>query len=122
MLQQYPRANVHVFVIWEPVLATDWGRPSPALTSLIADPRATHFWDWSRRLSSLYGGSGNLDRLAAQRNVSFRMRSIVWDTALYYPAGTRWGEPAEFLWAPVVRYRDQLSGAFARLVPISHVQ
>lgn len=33
------QSQMRVFVIWEPVLATDWGTPSPTLTAYVADPR-----------------------------------------------------------------------------------
>jgi len=45
-------ADVRVFVIWEPVLLTDWRRPSQSQTSYVPDRRATHFWDLDRRLSA----------------------------------------------------------------------
>jgi len=112
VLQQNPRANVRVFVVWEPVLPTDWRRPGPSQTAYIPDPRASHFWDLDRRLSAMYGGAANHDALAVSRQVGFRMKDVVWDAALVYPPGVRWGQQANSLVAPVVRYRDQLASVF----------
>ncbi|MBZ5619449.1 MAG: hypothetical protein LAQ69_12110 [Acidobacteriia bacterium] len=109
------RANVRVFVIWEPVLVTDWWRPSQALTSLVPDPRAVHFYDLRRQLSGMYGGRSKLDTLAGIRKVGFRMKNVVWDAALVYPPGAKWGSPAQLLVAPVVEYRDDLADAMAQL-------
>lgn len=103
-----------MFVVWEPVLATDWGTPSPSLTGYVADSRVVHFWDRGRGLSALLGGPPKLNALADDVRASFRMKDVVWDTALLYPAGKRWGSPGKLLVAPVVKHGDELSAALAR--------
>lgn len=113
MLRQNPGANVRVFVIWEPVLETDWGTPSARLTANVPDRRALHFWDRERQLSAAYGGAPRLDLLAEARKISFRMKDVVWDTALVYPAGAKWGSPAKLLVAPVFKFREDLAGTLA---------
>ena len=97
-----------MFVVWEPVLTTDWGTPSPALTSYVRSRGAVHFWDRQRRLSAMLGGAASLDQLAESRKVGFRMNDVVWDTALVYPPGAPWGTPAKLLVAPVVRFQPEL--------------
>ena len=111
VLRQNTRRDLHVFVIWEPVLETDWGTPSQALTGHVADARTTHFWDRGRRLSALFGGAAQLPSLAAVEKVGFRMKDVVWDAALLYPPGVRWGSPAKLLLAPVVKYQADLAAA-----------
>lgn len=108
VLQQPGWANVRVFVVWEPVLTTDWGTPSPSLTAAIADPRATHYWDRGHRLSSMLGGPPNLNTLAENLSAGFKMSTVIWDTALVYPAGATWGAKAKLLVAPIVKYRERL--------------
>jgi hypothetical protein len=105
---------VRALVVWEPVLSTDWGSPSPTLTSVIHDARAVQFWDRDRKLSALLGGPAKLETLARVELVGFRMNDVIWDAALVYPPGTPWGSPAELLGAPVVRCRNELAGAIAR--------
>jgi hypothetical protein len=105
-------ANVRVLIVWEPVLSTDWGDPSPSLTSLITDNRAIQFWDRDRKLSSLLGGPGHLQTLARLEKVGFQMKDVIWDAALLYPAGAVWGSPADLLVAPVVKFSDALGAAF----------
>ena len=114
MLRENPNANVRVFVVWEPVLSTDWGTPSATLTANIADRRAIHLWDRERALSAAYGDAPKLDVLADLRKVSFRMKDVVWDTALLYPVGAKWGSPAKLLVAPVFKYRDDLASTLSR--------
>jgi len=109
VLHRNPHANLKVFVIWEPVLATDWGRPGPAQTAYVPDPRAEHFWDPASTLSAQLGGPAKLEALASTRKVAFRMKNIIWDTALVYPPGAHWGDPATLLIAPLVKFRDDLA-------------
>ena len=89
------------------MLETDWTRPADSITSMIPDARASHFWDHDRRLSALYGGPARIPALAATQNVKFRMKDVLWDAALLYPPGVRWGQPARLLVAPV--YKDAAS-------------
>jgi hypothetical protein len=103
-----------VLVVWEPVLPTDWGSPSPSLTSFVSDSRAIHFWDRGRRLSGMLGGPAAIESLAGTKKVDFRMKDVIWDVAFVYPPGARWGERAETMLAPVVDYGEDLSAALAR--------
>jgi hypothetical protein len=102
-----------VFVIWEPVLATDWGPPAQALTANVPDRRVVQFYDRDRRLSAMLGGVAHLDTLALDRRIAFRMKDVIWDTALVYPPGVEWGAPANLMVAPVVKF----SGADLRSAP-----
>lgn len=111
VLHANARKDLRVFVIWEPVLVTDWGTPSPSLTGYVADGRAMHFWDRSRRLSALFGGAAKVPSLAGLEKVGFRMKDVVWDTALVYPAGAAWGSVAKVLFAPVANYQGDLAAA-----------
>jgi len=96
------------------VLPTDWGSPSPTLTSVIHDARAVQFWDHDRKLSALLGGGEKVETLARVQLVGFKMRDVIWDSALLYPPGVAWGSPADLLVAPVVRFPTELTAAIAR--------
>ncbi|MGA8593509.1 MAG: hypothetical protein WB676_02085 [Bryobacteraceae bacterium] len=94
---------VRVFVVWEPVLPTDWGAPSTATLKRIADSRATQFWD-KRRLISHSLGEHN-------------RRSVIWDYIAVYPAGVIWTDrPPRSLYAggPVVRVEEPARGALVQ--------
>ena len=66
---------MRVFVVWEPVLPTDFAAPSTAALARISDPRAAQYWDRKRVLSHLLG---ERDR-----------PSVVWDyIAVYAPSET----------------------------------
>src|SRR5258705_9195665 len=75
VLKNFSGKKIRVFVVWEPVLPTDWGAPSTAALKRVADPRAVQFWDRGRLLSRAMGEHDK--------------DSIVWDQiAVYAPGGT----------------------------------
>jgi hypothetical protein len=39
------------------------------------------------------------------------MLDVLWDAALVYPPGVKWGEPATALFAPVMKFRQDLARA-----------
>jgi hypothetical protein len=102
-MQQFAGKPVRAFVIWEPVLPTDWSSPSTAALSRIFDTRAAQFWDKGRLISH---SMGEHDR-----------RSVVWDYIAVYPAGAVWEYgPPEALYhgGPVVRVTEPARTALAQ--------
>ena len=88
---------MRVFVIWEPILATDFAAPSTAALARIADARVTQYWDRKRALSHLLGEH---DR-----------STVVWDYIAVYAPGTLWQNAPpkpDYSDNPV---RDVMSGA-----------
>jgi len=76
LLREINSQDVRVFVIWEPVLPTDFAAPSTAALARIPDPRAAQYWDRRRALSHLLG----------EHNRS----SVVWDYIAVYAPGKLW--------------------------------
>jgi hypothetical protein len=76
LLRETNSQNVRVFVIWEPVLPTDFVAPSTAALGRISDARATQYWDRKRALSHLLG----------EHNRS----TVVWDYIAVYAPGMLW--------------------------------
>lgn len=66
---------VRVFVVWEPVLLTDWAAPSTSTLRRLSDSRVAQYWD-KRRLIS--------------HSIAPRSRHVVWDYIAVYPAGALW--------------------------------
>jgi hypothetical protein len=94
---------VRVFVVWEPVLPTDWTAPSTAALGRISGSRAQQFWDRGRLISHSMG--------------EHNRRSIVWDHIGVYRAGALWNDhPPEALYrgGPVVRVIGPARAAIAR--------
>ncbi len=94
---------VRAFVVWEPVLPTDWMSPSTASLRRISDSRASQFWDKKHLISRSMGEHDH--------------RSVVWDHIAIYPAGAIWRErPPRALYedGPVVRVIGQARAALAQ--------
>jgi hypothetical protein len=76
LLRENNSQDLRVFVIWEPVLPTDFVAPSTAALARIPDVRAAQYWDGKRALSRLLG----------ERDRS----TVVWDYIAVYAPGTLW--------------------------------
>ena len=76
VLKELPGKSVRVLVVWEPVLATDWGAPSTASLHRVSDTRAAQYWDKDRLISK---SLGEHDR-----------QTIIWDHIAVYPPGSTW--------------------------------
>jgi hypothetical protein len=80
---------VRVLVVWEPMLPTDWSKPSGMVQSRVSDPRVVQFWDKdhlvAKELKQQFPGS---QTLCCQR------KGILWDVAALYPTQVEWGTSA----------------------------
>jgi hypothetical protein len=104
-LQEFSGKPIRAFVIWEPVLPTDWTSPSTATLRRISDIRAAQFWDKNRLISH---SMGEHDR-----------GSIVWDYVAVYLVGVLWENSppkAVYQGGPVVQVTDQMRSAVAQVV------
>lgn len=106
MLHDFAGKKVPAFVVWEPVLSSDWGSPSAETLGRIRDPGALQFWDKDRLISH---SMGEHDR-----------KSAVWDQIMVYGAGTTWesSQPPEPVYQgrPVVKVMAEARAALARVV------
>lgn len=95
---------MRVFVIWEPVLPTDWGAPSTASLRRISDGRVQQYWDKDRLLSKAMGEKDG--------------SSIVWDWVGVYSSGSQWQnvppKPA-FEDGPIINVLPKLTAAVERV-------
>lgn len=93
-----------MFVVWEPVIPTDWSPPSTLVLERIPDPRVRQYWDAKRTLSRLMGEDpGN-------------RKTIVWDYVALYPPGARWTDKPpqpSYSGRPVVEVAAALEQALA---------
>jgi hypothetical protein len=93
LLETQADPHLRVFVIWEPVLATDMSAPSTITLRRIHDPRVSQYWDQTRVLSH---AMGEHDR-----------STVVWDYIAVYKAEQIWTDAPpqpEFKGRPVVRF------------------
>ena len=105
MLDEQHDSNMRIFVIWEPVLPTDFGAPSTATLRRASDPRVSQYWDKDHIVSRSLG----------ERDRS----SVVWDYVAVYQSGKLWDQvppdPA-YSSVPVVRAVGGTRDAVERLL------
>jgi hypothetical protein len=103
VLEKQRDQGIRVFVVWEPVLPTDWAAPSTATLARARDNRVQQYWDKGRLLSKAMGEKDKY--------------SIVWDHVAVYAPGTLWSDtpPAPLYQdGPVVRVVSGLTQALQR--------
>ncbi len=96
---------MRIFVIWEPVLPTDFGAPSTATLRRASDPRVSQYWDKDHIVSRSLG----------ERDRS----SVVWDYVAVYQSGKLWDQvPPDPAYSnvPVVRAMGGTRDAVERLL------
>jgi hypothetical protein len=81
-----------IFVVWEPMLPTDWSAPTSWVLSRIRDTRAIQFWDKDHLVAKELRQQLSPTQICCQRN------GIIWDVAALYAKGTQWdsSKPAYF--------------------------
>ena len=84
ILKQNQPAAVRVLVVWEPMLPTDWSRPSGMVQARISDPRVVQFWDKDHLVAKELR-----QQLPAQ--VCCQRNGVIWDFAAVYPNNAHWG-------------------------------
>ena len=92
LLETQKDSHLRVFVVWEPVLATDLSAPSTVALRRIHDARVKQYWDRNRVLSH---AMGEHDR-----------PSVVWDYIAVYKPEQLWTDTPpqpQFNGRPVVR-------------------
>ncbi len=78
-------------MVWEPILVSDWSRPTRPVLSRISDRRVMQFWD--------KGHEG-----------------VLWDLVAVYPRGVQWGgsQPV-FVDGPVAKVDAALARQLAEV-------
>ena len=80
---------MRVFVVWEPILSTDWAPPTTFALGRIRDTRAQQYWDPDHLVAKTLAA----DRRAPQPQEDCCEQSgILWDLIAVYPKGARWDE------------------------------
>ena len=105
LLKEQSDSKIRVFVVWEPVLPTDFGAPSTSTLKRVSDLRASQYWDKEHLVSRLLG----------ERDPS----SVVWDYVAVYQPGKSWDSaPPDPLYShvPVIKGIDGFKDALRQLL------
>ena len=120
ILAEMGERPVRVFVVWEPVIATDLAPPTSAVLARIPDPRVSQYWDRSNALSQTLRRAAARDWKELPIRRELRDARVVWDYLLLFPAGAEWPDagppPPEFAGGTVV---DTIAETKARLTALT---
>lgn len=110
-IAQHFEEKFAVFVVWEPILPTDWTSPSSSTLARISDSRARQFWDPNHLVSQELKVATDKHSLLAP-NCCFD-KGFYWDQAILYGPHTDWNDdPAPVFWnGPVVKVTPLLENA-----------
>lgn len=111
MLAKRAHAAIRVFVVWEPILATDFMAPTTGVLRRVSDRRVQQYWDPENVLAEQMAR----DARPPQPEQDCCVRSgTLWDLAAVYPKGATWQErmpTATVFNGPVVDIADVLEAA-----------
>ena len=108
ILERHPAAELQVYAVWLPMLATD--ERSSWEPSLLADPRVAHFWDGERVAGSWFA-KANLGGLG--------YAGIVWDAYFVFGRDAVWRDaprPLRGSGSTVIGTTDDLQNEIAPLL------
>jgi hypothetical protein len=116
-MDQVPGKKARLFVVWMPVLATDFGPPSTGTMARVPDRRAAQYWDPKHAISQRFiaVAKAHPDWLAGdERTEVSRPGFVVWDFVAIWKPGARWDSELprpDFHGGPVVHVIDPFRDA-----------
>ena len=105
MLKTMESVDVRVLVVWEPVLTSDWGKPTRPAMSRISDDRAMQFWDKDHLVAKELGQQVS----ASSQPSCCKREGILWDVAVLYPRHVPWGGQPLCIIGPIAESEPELS-------------
>ena len=78
VLKEIETDSFRAYAVWEPILRADSEQWAKRSTSILSDPRVTHFWIDNRDVGKLFQAPIGLTTEPA------------WDVYLLYPSGVEW--------------------------------
>jgi hypothetical protein len=109
-----PNAAVRVFIVWEPILPTDFVAPTTSVLARASDRRVQQYWDPDHLLAKQMAA----DARPPQPRQECCLRSgNLWDLGAVYPKGARWGDtmPAATVFnGPVVDVTEPIAAAISQ--------
>jgi hypothetical protein len=86
LLEQRHTLPIRILVVWEPMLPTDWSRPSGMVQSRISDTRVIQYWDADHLVAA------ELQHQLSSEPSCCKRDGILWDLAALYDKQAQWGD------------------------------
>ena len=105
-------------MVWEPILPTDWERPTNAVLGRLRNPGVVQFWDDNHLVAHAISQELKSDPTGPKPRCC-GLQGELWDLAALYSKGSLWrGTPpkAEFADGPVAYVQQSLGRDLATLL------
>jgi hypothetical protein len=89
ILDRLAGKKLRVFVVWEPMLPTDWGKPKSGTLARVSDSRAAQFWDPDHLVAREIIRDDPPASVLPKPNCC-EDGGIYWDMAIIYPPNAVW--------------------------------
>ena len=105
VLKQRQSDKLTVLVVWEPILPSDWSRPTRPVMARIPDTRVIQFWDRDHVIAKQLSA-----QLHTKEPSCCRRSGTLWDLVALYPKGANWNdsEPT-YIDGPVMKVQTALA-------------
>lgn len=87
VLERHAGKAITVFVVWLPILPTDWGEPGSSVMSRMPDARVRQYWDKNHLVADAIRAAGEARR---QYPECCYEGDVWWDLMAVYRPGPRW--------------------------------
>lgn len=87
VLDRHKDTPLAVYVIWQPILPTDWSRPGSHVLARLHDSRVQQYFDGGHRVAALLGKMSADQQLDPECCWS---RGLPWDLLAVYEPGMEW--------------------------------
>jgi len=112
ILKQQKSDNLAVLVVWEPILPSDWSRPTHPVLGRISDTRVTQFWDKDHLIAKQLSA-----QLHTKEPSCCRHSGTLWDLVALYPKETNWnGSEPSYIDGPVYKIKAELQTQTSKLL------
>lgn len=92
-----------MFIVWEPILPTDWQEPTSRALARVSDPRAAQFWDSSHLVADA------LRKQLADNEPNCCVKDgHIWDAIALYAKRTEFNTAPIFVAGPVVEAEPRM--------------
>ncbi|HJT69012.1 MAG TPA: hypothetical protein VJ731_02360 [Terriglobales bacterium] len=111
-MKQQKSDNLVVLVVWEPILPSDWSRPTRPVLGRISDNRVIQFWDKDHLIAKQLSA-----QLHTKQPTCCRHSGTLWDLVALYPKDTSWNrsEPT-YVDGPVYKIETELQSQTSKLL------
>jgi hypothetical protein len=101
-----------VLVVWEPILPSDWSRPTRPVMARIPDSRVIQFWDKDHLIAEQLS-----KQLRTKEPTCCRHSGTLWDLVALYSNGANWNESEPFyVDGPVYKIESELQNRTSKLL------